>query len=84
MWTFCLFFENPFVCLWTVSIVPPAELILHEDRVDRHCKGILQALADLRTDFDNLQETRRKLNEGFRAKIHSKEDTLYTATKSYT
>ncbi|XP_053509895.1 coiled-coil domain-containing protein 180 isoform X1 [Ictalurus furcatus] len=64
--------------------VRAAELILHEDRVDRHCKGILQALADLRTDFDNLQETRRKLNEDFRTKIHSKEDTLYTATKSYT
>ncbi|KAF4074532.1 hypothetical protein AMELA_G00240320 [Ameiurus melas] len=64
--------------------VRAAELILHQDRVDRHCKGILQALADLRTDFDNLQDTRRKLNEDFRAKIYSKEDTLYTATKSYT
>lgn len=65
-------------------MVPPAELILHQDRVDRHCKGILQALADFRTDFNDLQVTQRKINEDFRTKIYSMEDTLYTATKSDT
>lgn len=65
-------------------MVLPAELILHQDRVDRHCKGILQALADFRTDFNNLQVTQRKINEDFRTKIYSMEDTLYTATKSDT
>ncbi|KAB5528452.1 hypothetical protein PHYPO_G00140370 [Pangasianodon hypophthalmus] len=64
--------------------VRAAELILHQDRVERHCKGILQALADFRTDFNNLQVTQRKINEDFRAKIYSMEDMLYTATKSDT
>lgn len=65
-------------------MVLPAELILHQDRVDRHCKGILQALANFRTDFNNLQGTQHKLNEDFKIKIHSMEDMLYTASKSDT
>lgn len=65
-------------------MVLPAELILHQDRVDRHCKGILQALTDLRTDFNNLQVTQRKINKEFCTKIYSLEHTLYTATKSET
>ncbi|TSM86003.1 Caspase recruitment domain-containing protein 9 [Bagarius yarrelli] len=64
--------------------VRAAELILHQDRVDRHCKGILQALTDFRTEYDSLQVVQRKINEDFRVKIHSMEDTLYTATKSDT
>ncbi|XP_058230944.1 coiled-coil domain-containing protein 180-like [Hemibagrus wyckioides] len=62
--------------------VRAAELILHEDRVDRHCRGVLQALDELRTDFNNLQVTQREIYENFRAKINSMEDTLYAATKS--
>ncbi|KAK3514522.1 hypothetical protein QTP70_021500 [Hemibagrus guttatus] len=65
-----------------VQNVRAAELILHQDRVDRHCKGVLQALDDLRTDFNNLQVTQREIYENFRTKIYSMEDTLYTATKS--
>lgn len=63
-------------------MVLPAELILHEDRVDRHCRGVLQALDELRTDFNNLQVTQREIYENFCAKIDSMEDTLYAATKS--
>ncbi|GAA6098332.1 coiled-coil domain-containing protein 180-like isoform X3 [Tachysurus ichikawai] len=65
-----------------VHNVRAAELILHQDRVDRHCNGVLQALADLRSDFNSLQVTQSKMNENFRTKIFSMEDTLYTATKS--
>ncbi|XP_060762949.1 coiled-coil domain-containing protein 180-like [Neoarius graeffei] len=64
--------------------VRAAELILHKDRVDRHCDGVLQALADFRTDFNNLQVTQRDKTEDFCAKISSMEDMLYTATKSDT
>ncbi|XP_047674930.1 coiled-coil domain-containing protein 180-like isoform X2 [Tachysurus fulvidraco] len=65
-----------------VHNVRAAELILHQDRVDRHCNGVLQALADLRSDFNSLQVTQRKINENFRTKIYSMEDMLYAATKS--
>ncbi|KAK3539025.1 hypothetical protein QTP86_023480 [Hemibagrus guttatus] len=64
--------------------VRAAELILHQDRVDRHCKGVLQALDDLRTDFNNLQVTQREICENIRTKIYSTEETLYTITKSDT
>ncbi|XP_060738579.1 coiled-coil domain-containing protein 180-like [Tachysurus vachellii] len=65
-----------------VHNVRAAELILHQDRVDRHCNGVLQALADLRSDFNSFQVTQREINENFRTKIYRMEDTLYTATKS--
>ncbi|KAF5896748.1 coiled-coil domain-containing protein, partial [Clarias magur] len=64
--------------------VRAAELVLHQDRVDRHCQGILQALSDFRNDFNNLQVTQRKINEEFRTKICNMEDALYSATKSDT
>ncbi|XP_072521084.1 coiled-coil domain-containing protein 180 [Salminus brasiliensis] len=62
--------------------VRAAELSLHQDRVDRHCKGILQALAELRTDFTELQIRQRKLTENFHTQIYNMEDTFNTATKS--
>ncbi|XP_053336620.1 coiled-coil domain-containing protein 180-like [Clarias gariepinus] len=64
--------------------VRAAELVLHQDRVDRHCQGILQALSDFRNDFNNLQATQRKINEEFRTKVCGMEDALYSATKSET
>lgn len=70
----CLFVN----CVYGV----PTDLLMHQDRVDRHCKGVLQALADFRTDFNNLQGIQQKKNDDFRAKIYSMEETLYTATKS--
>ncbi|KAK1792189.1 hypothetical protein P4O66_012146 [Electrophorus voltai] len=62
--------------------VRAAELILHRDRVDRHCKGIVQALTELHTDFSELQTRQHRLTEDFRIQIHSLEDTFNTATKS--
>ncbi|XP_007243986.3 coiled-coil domain-containing protein 180 isoform X1 [Astyanax mexicanus] len=59
-----------------------AELSLHQDCVDRHCKGILQALADLRTDFTELQVRQQELTEGFHTQIYNMEETFKTATKS--
>ncbi|XP_066513480.1 coiled-coil domain-containing protein 180-like isoform X3 [Hoplias malabaricus] len=58
------------------------ELILHRDRVDRHCKGAIQALTDFQTDFNKLQDRQNKLTENVRTKIYNMEDTFNTATKS--
>ncbi|XP_076854168.1 coiled-coil domain-containing protein 180 isoform X2 [Brachyhypopomus gauderio] len=62
--------------------VRAAELVLHRDRVDRHCRGIVQALAKLRTDFSELQIRQHAITEDFRSQIHSMEDTFNSATKS--
>ncbi|XP_021461042.2 coiled-coil domain-containing protein 180 [Oncorhynchus mykiss] len=62
--------------------VRAAELVLHRDRVDRHCKGILQALGNCRTDFHELQIRQHKLTEDFRSQIYSMEDVFTYATKS--
>ncbi|KAF5896750.1 coiled-coil domain-containing protein, partial [Clarias magur] len=64
--------------------VRAVELVLHQDHVDRHCQGILQALSDFRNDFNDFQGTQRKINEEFRAKICNMEDALYSAAKSDT
>ncbi|XP_036454190.1 coiled-coil domain-containing protein 180 [Colossoma macropomum] len=62
--------------------VRAAELISHRDHVDRHCKGIQQALADFQTDFNELQVRQHKLTENFRSQIYNMEDTFKIATKS--
>ncbi|XP_062873992.1 coiled-coil domain-containing protein 180 isoform X2 [Trichomycterus rosablanca] len=62
--------------------VRATELILHRDRVDRHCKGILQALTDFQNDFKDLQAYQHTLKKEFHTKISKMEETLITATKS--
>lgn len=59
-----------------------AELVLHRDRVDRHCKGIQQALTDFQNDFKDLQTYQHTLKKEFHAKISKVEETLITATRS--
>ena len=34
-----------------VIVVVSAELVLHSERVSRHCKGMLQSIADLKQEF---------------------------------
>ncbi|XP_051522130.1 coiled-coil domain-containing protein 180 [Myxocyprinus asiaticus] len=67
-----------------VHNVRAAELELHRDRVDLHCKGIQDVLGDCRTDFQELQIQQNKLIEDFQKQIYSTEDTLTLATKSET
>uniref|UniRef100_A0A3P9A2R7 Coiled-coil domain-containing protein 180 n=2 Tax=Esox lucius TaxID=8010 RepID=A0A3P9A2R7_ESOLU len=62
--------------------VRAAELILHRDRVERHCQGVLQALGNCRTNVQDLQIQQHKLTEDFRSQIYSMEDEFNTATKS--
>ncbi|XP_046904045.1 coiled-coil domain-containing protein 180 [Hypomesus transpacificus] len=58
------------------------ELVVHRERVDRHCKGVLQALVDYRADFQELQVRQNKLTEDFKTQIYSLEDVFVSATKS--
>ncbi|XP_051955131.1 coiled-coil domain-containing protein 180 [Xyrauchen texanus] len=67
-----------------VHNVRAAELELHRDRVELHCKGIQDVLGDCRTDLQELQIQQNKLIEDFQKQIYSTEDTLTLATKSET
>ncbi|KAJ7995229.1 hypothetical protein DPEC_G00242370 [Dallia pectoralis] len=62
--------------------VRAAELLLHQDRVERHYESIWQALDNCRTNVQDLQIQHHKLTEDFRSQVYSMEDVLNTATKS--
>ncbi|XP_028850301.1 coiled-coil domain-containing protein 180-like isoform X2 [Denticeps clupeoides] len=58
------------------------ELVLHRNRVDRHCKGIVQALSNFHSDFEDLQIQQNQLTEDFRLDVYSMEQAFNSATKS--
>ncbi|MBN3299810.1 CC180 protein, partial [Amia calva] len=58
------------------------ELVLHRDRVERHCKGITEALNALKTEFVALRDEQKKLTEDFRTHIYSMENVFINASKS--
>ncbi|XP_073688966.1 coiled-coil domain-containing protein 180-like, partial [Garra rufa] len=62
--------------------VRAAELVLHRERMDRHCKGILDVLDDCRTKVQELQIQQNKLTEDFLMQIYNREKDFTTATNS--
>lgn len=62
--------------------VRAAELLLHSERVDRHCEGVNQALNDLKEESTLLIEKMKSETENFRSKIISMESTFLNANKS--
>ena len=59
-----------------------AELVMHSERVTRHCKGIIQALTDVRNKFTNMTSEHNKLATKFREDIESLEVVFINATKA--
>ena len=59
-----------------------AELVMHSERVTRHCKGINQNLTDLKTRFTEMTEEHDRLAEKFREDIQALEIVFINATKS--
>ncbi|XP_018419728.1 PREDICTED: coiled-coil domain-containing protein 180 [Nanorana parkeri] len=62
--------------------VRAAELLLHSERVDRHCEGVNQALNDLKEESALLIEKMKRETENFRSKIMSMQSTFLNANKS--
>ncbi|XP_051748617.1 coiled-coil domain-containing protein 180 isoform X5 [Ctenopharyngodon idella] len=62
--------------------VRAAELVLHRESVDRHCKDVLEVLEDCRTDLQELQIQKNKLTEDFQMQIYSREKDFTFATNS--
>ncbi|XP_067868354.1 coiled-coil domain-containing protein 180 isoform X2 [Heterodontus francisci] len=59
-----------------------AELRLHSEKVERHCKGVDEVLEKLKTEFTALQSQHCKSILNFRNSIYSMEDILKNANKS--
>ncbi|KAK2911716.1 hypothetical protein Q8A67_003849 [Cirrhinus molitorella] len=62
--------------------VRAAELVLHRERMDRHCKSILDVLEDCRTEVKELQIQQNKMTEDFLIQIYNKEKDFAIATSS--
>ncbi|XP_048851511.1 coiled-coil domain-containing protein 180 isoform X2 [Brienomyrus brachyistius] len=58
------------------------ELVLHQERVDRHCKAVLLSLSQSRTDLQDLLTQQRKQTEEFLTQVYSMEDKFSSATSS--
>lgn len=59
-----------------------AELVMHNERVVRHCKGINQTLADLRVRFDKLLAEHQVRYDKFHVGVESMESIVLRANKS--
>lgn len=55
---------------------------MHSERVQRHCKGISQALADLKTRFNDMTSQHNDLADKFHEDIEALEIVFVNATKS--
>ncbi|XP_072096314.1 coiled-coil domain-containing protein 180 isoform X2 [Mobula birostris] len=62
--------------------VRAAELRLHSEKVERHCKGVDEALQNLKKDFTEIQTAHCKSLLDFRNSIYNMEQIFKTATKS--
>ncbi|XP_039618538.1 coiled-coil domain-containing protein 180 [Polypterus senegalus] len=62
--------------------VRAAELLIHKDRVHRHCKGVTEALNNIKNEFTELCEEEKTLTSEFRKHIFSMEAICVNATKS--
>ncbi|XP_068105081.1 coiled-coil domain-containing protein 180 isoform X2 [Hyperolius riggenbachi] len=65
-----------------VHNVRAAELLLHSERVDRHCEGVNEALNTLKEESALLIERMKSETESFRYKISSMESIFLNANKS--
>lgn len=67
---------------YDVHNVRAAELVMHSERVTRHCKGIQQALTEVRNRFTNMTTEHNDLAAKFRQEIESLEVVFINATKA--
>lgn len=69
-------------CICIVLCIVTAELVMHNERVVRHCKGINQTLADLRVKFDKLLSEHQIRFDQFQSGVEGMETIVLRANKS--
>ncbi|ERE84149.1 Maternal tudor protein containing protein, partial [Cricetulus griseus] len=62
--------------------VRAAELLLHQERLDSHCAGVIETLKKERLMFCQFQEEQAVRSRNFRRKIYDMEHIFLNATKS--
>ncbi|XP_075864969.1 coiled-coil domain-containing protein 180 [Microcebus murinus] len=62
--------------------VRAAELLLHQERLDSHCAGVVEMLKKKRLMFCQFHEEQNARSKTFRRKIHDMEHMFLNATKS--
>ncbi|WAR30538.1 CC180-like protein [Mya arenaria] len=67
---------------YDVHNVRAAELVMHSERVSRHCKGITQALTEVRERFMAMTQEHNELANKFRQEIEALEVVFINATKA--
>ncbi|XP_052220939.1 coiled-coil domain-containing protein 180-like isoform X2 [Dreissena polymorpha] len=67
---------------YDVHNVRAAELVMHSERVTRHCKGITQALTEVRNRFVSMTTEHNELASKFRKDIEALEVVFINATKA--
>ncbi len=65
-----------------VHNVRAAELVLHSERVTRHCKGVNQALSDIKNRFNQMTQDHNGLATKFKQEVEALEVIFINATKS--
>lgn len=66
-----------------VHNVRAAELVLHKDRVNEHCQGILSSLLAFKSRFFSMIEEHDEETEKFKNSVESLENTFVSARKSH-
>ena len=66
-----------------VHNVRAAELVMHQERVDRHSKGISVTLNEFKTRFQTMIEEHNNETEKFRGTVQALEATFTSATKTH-
>lgn len=59
-----------------------AELVMHSERVVRHCKGVEQTISELRLKYATVTEDHNKMAEKFTKDVERLETVFLSATKS--
>lgn len=59
-----------------------AELLLHRERLDNHCAGVIETLKKERLMFCQFQEEQAVRSKNFRRKIYDMEHIFLNASKS--
>uniref|UniRef100_K7G6P9 Coiled-coil domain containing 180 n=2 Tax=Pelodiscus sinensis TaxID=13735 RepID=K7G6P9_PELSI len=62
--------------------VRAAELLLHQERLERHCAGVVEALNKEKNAFLKLQEDQNDISKNFRKKIQDMETIFLSSTKA--
>nr|XP_054376297.1 coiled-coil domain-containing protein 180 isoform X9 [Pongo abelii] len=62
--------------------VRAAELLLHQERLDSHCAGVIETLKKKRLMFCQFQEEQNVRSKNFRLKIYDMEHIFLNATRS--